>query len=301
MRVHRLFCAVAALFLFYSTCIIAQADADTIIHIDSSLPVILPEDTEVCLTDSYLTLDTLLSPSDAVCIEQDYSDALLSQYTGVMVQSQGSINLWDAPDSDTLICPLTNGTVLRLLDIRDGWYKVLLDETVGYFRTEYGIPVVYSDYVMTPVEQPAAAAAPEVQASPFPVTPTVDLSKVTDIRQSIADSAMSWIGVPYVYGGCSRSGTDCSGFTMSIFAQYGYGLIHGASDQYVQCRAVTTAQRDVGDLVFFNWGGGISHVGIYLGGGTFVHASTSGGVIVSSLYDSYYAGGYVGAGRILPD
>lgn len=300
MKFHKLFCAAAALLLFGSTCTVVQADTN--INNAASLPLILPEEDQVCLTDDYLTLDTLLSPSDSVCIEQDYMDALLSQYSGVMVQSPGSINLWDAPDGETLICSLTNGTVLRLLGVQDGWYKVLFDTTVGYFRTQYAIPVVYEDYEKVPDVQEPAPTTPEPEPTPSaPVVSSMDLSEITDLRQSIADSATSWIGVPYAYGGSSRSGTDCSGFTMSIFSQYGYGLYHGAGDQYTQCRSVTAEQRDVGDLVFFNWGSGISHVGIYLGGGTFVHASTSSGVIISSLYDNYYANGYVGAGRILPD
>ena len=300
MRFHKLFCAVAALLLIGSTCIMVQADTN--INTTASLPLVLPEEDEVCLTDDYLTLDTLLSPSDTVCVEQDYAEALLAQYSGVMVQSPGSINLWDAPDGETLLCSLANGTVLRLLGIQDGWYKVFLDTTVGYFRTQYAVPVVYADYIEVSAAQDTASTAAETQwVPPISIPANIDLSQIADLRQSIADSAMNWIGVPYSYGGSSRSGTDCSGFTMSVFSQYGYGLWHGASDQYAQCRSVTTEQRDIGDLVFFNWGGGISHVGIYLGGGTFVHASTSSGVIISSLYDNYYANSYVGAGRILPD
>ena len=300
MKFHKLFCTAAALLLFCSTCTMVQADTN--INTTVSLPLVLPEEDTICLADDYLTLDTLLSPSDTVCIEQDYADALLTQYGGVMIRSPGSINLWDAPDGETLICPLANGTVLRLLDVQDGWYKVLLDTTVGYFRTQYAIPVVYADYEKSPaVQETAPAAAETQQVLPVVIAANVDLSQIADIRQSIADSARTWVGVPYAYGGSSLSGTDCSGFTMSIFSQYGYGLRHGASDQYSQCRAVTAEQRDVGDLVFFNWGNGIAHVGIYLGGGNFVHASSSSGVIISSLYESYYANGYVGAGRILPD
>ena len=63
----------------------------------------------------------------------------------------------------------------------------------------------------------------------------------------------------------------------------------------------TTAERQAGDLVYFAWSGSIDHVGIYLGGGQFIHASTSQGVVVDSLYDSYYASGYYGATRVIFD
>ena len=92
-----------------------------------------------------------------------------------------------------------------------------------------------------------------------------------------------------------------SGFTMRVFGYLGYSLSHGARDQYRATTPVTTAERQAGDLVYFAWSGSIDHVGIYLGGGRFIHASTSQGVVVDSLYDNYYANGYCGATRVIFD
>lgn len=253
------------------------------------------------MDNTCITIDTFLQQPNSFRIAQDYSDALLQQYDGIEIRSATAINLWDVPNGDTVLGTVTKGNVLHLLNVKDGWYRVSWNDVIGYCRTQYAVPVL----VDTNTDQTTSLSAP---AEPQPMLSSPDEVEVTmrsadsaALRQQIADSAMSWVGVGYSYGGSSRSGTDCSGFTMAVFSEFGYTLTHGASDQYSASRSVTSAQRDVGDLVFFNWGNGIEHVGIYLGGGTFVHASTSSGVIISSLFESYYANGYIGAARILPD
>ena len=116
-----------------------------------------------------------------------------------------------------------------------------------------------------------------------------------------ADGCQAFLGTRYVWGGASPSGFDCSGFTMYVYAHFGYRMSHGASDQLYAFTRVSTAERLAGDLVFFSYGGGdISHVGIYLGGGAFIHATSNGGVKIS-YFDGYYSSTYVGAVRILAD
>ena len=114
----------------------------------------------------------------------------------------------------------------------------------------------------------------------------------------IVSLAQQYLGVPYVYGGSSSSGFDCSGFTMYVFSQLGVKLPHGATSQLSYGASVSRSELQPGDLVFFY--DGIGHVGIYIGGGQFIHASDYG-VVVASLYSSYWAGNYYGAGRILVD
>ena len=122
-----------------------------------------------------------------------------------------------------------------------------------------------------------------------------------DVTASLLRYARTWIGTPYGYGGASQSGTDCSGFTMAVFGKYGYSLSHGARSQYAAGTPVTVAQRQAGDLVFFSGPGSslIEHVGIYLGSGLFIHASTSQGVVIDNIYDSYYGTYYYGAARVI--
>ena len=108
--------------------------------------------------------------------------------------------------------------------------------------------------------------------------------------------AMSYLGVPYVWGGASPSGFDCSGFVMYVYAQVGISLPHNAAMQYGYGSPVSRDQLAAGDLVFFD---GLGHVGIYIGGGSFIHSPHSGDVVkISSLSDSWYASTYVGARRL---
>ncbi|WP_405105945.1 C40 family peptidase [Paenibacillus sp. FSL K6-1217] len=108
------------------------------------------------------------------------------------------------------------------------------------------------------------------------------------------------IGTKYVSGGVSTNGFDCSGFTMYVFDKIGINLPHQSGSQYQMGSAVSRDEMRPGDLVFFNTSGkGVSHVGIYVGDGEFAHASSSRGVTISSLSDSYYVNRYVGAKRIM--
>jgi cell wall-associated NlpC family hydrolase len=108
--------------------------------------------------------------------------------------------------------------------------------------------------------------------------------------------AMQYLGVPYVWGGASPSGFDCSGFSMYVYAAMGVSLPHHAASQYNMGTPVSKDQLQAGDLVFFN---GLGHMGIYMGGGQFIHAPHSGDVVkISSLSDSWYAATWVGAKRL---
>lgn len=124
------------------------------------------------------------------------------------------------------------------------------------------------------------------------------LSRTSKIAQQLTRSALRFLGVPYVFGGTSTTGFDCSGFVQHVFAMLGMSLPRTADAQYDAGRPAVGGPRP-GDLVFFDTYGGVSHVGIYLGHGKFVHASSSHGVEVSHLSESYWASRYVGAKRLI--
>lgn len=113
-------------------------------------------------------------------------------------------------------------------------------------------------------------------------------------------TALNYRGVPYVFGGTSANGFDCSGFTQFVFATAGIYLPRTADSQFEVGRSISQDNLDVGDLVFFStYEPGPSHVGIYLGNGQFISAKSSEGIAVASIYDPYYWGSrYIGARRI---
>lgn len=123
-------------------------------------------------------------------------------------------------------------------------------------------------------------------------------ARTSQIAARLTKSAMRFLGVPYVFGGTSTSGFDCSGYVQHVFAMLGIHLPRTADAQYEVGKKV--AHLESGDLVFFQtYTYGASHVGIYLGHGRFVHSSSSHGVEVSELHDAYWSSRYLGAKRIL--
>jgi len=108
---------------------------------------------------------------------------------------------------------------------------------------------------------------------------------------------MQYLGTPYVWGGASPGGFDCSGLVVFAYSQLGISLPHYTGALWNVGTPVSSDQLEPGDLVFFY---GLGHVGIYIGGGQFIHAPHTGDVVkISSLSDGGYASSYDGARRIL--
>lgn len=149
----------------------------------------------------------------------------------------------------------------------------------------------------TVTPDPAVSASSTVEATAPVAHRRLSLSSRRGrLLRRITSFAHQMEGVPYVFGGTSAYGVDCSGFTQRIFSLAGISLRRMADEQYAQGRPVSPPQA--GDLVFFStYLPGPSHVGIYLGNRLFIHASSSRGVIVSSLEEEYYRPRFIGARR----
>lgn len=119
--------------------------------------------------------------------------------------------------------------------------------------------------------------------------------------EKLVHEAAKWIGTPYLYGGADRSGADCSGMVMRLFGDVmGVKLPRSSREQQKACQTLGKNDLRPGDLVFFATGrdrGRVSHVGLYIGDGQMIHASSSRGVITSGLSEAYYLKNYHSSGR----
>jgi cell wall-associated NlpC family hydrolase len=116
-----------------------------------------------------------------------------------------------------------------------------------------------------------------------------------NVHGGVVGIAMRYLGIPYVWGGASPHGFDCSGFVMYVYAQIGVSLPHSSYAMMGMGAAVSMSQLQPGDLVFFSGG---SHMGIYIGGGQFIHAPHTGDVVKISSLSGYYSSAWAGGRRI---
>lgn len=165
--------------------------------------------------------------------------------------------------------------------------------------TEVSKPETKTEDVKKPETKTESVSKPKQVASTNAAKKQTQVSRSSSTDSSkLVSNATSLIGTPYVFGGTSRSGFDCSGYTQYVFKGSGVSLPRTSYAQFGVGSAVSRDQLQPGDLVFFStYDKGASHVGIYVGGGSFVHASNSG-VKTTKLSDSYYASRYVGARRV---
>lgn len=145
---------------------------------------------------------------------------------------------------------------------------------------------------------------PEVKIIPVVDNPSTSdsISLTKSQGAAIVATAKAFIGVPYVFGGITPAGFDCSGLLQYVFKLNGVTIPRLADEQYNIGRKAEIKKLSPGDLVFFStYTDGVSHSGIYVGDGKFLHASSSRGVTISNLSDDYWKARFVGAKKLVSD
>ena len=206
-----------------------------------------------------------------------------------------SVNVRSGPGTGySVVTKVKRNEKLYIIGINNGWYKVITVDSVGYIRSDYvlltEIPYENDDSTKDPLFF-VGGKSTGVAVSPAALRVSAD---------RIIDTAKKYMGVPYVWGGMTPSGFDCSGLVQYVFAENGMSLPRTTTLQYKVGTYVSRSNLKVGDLVFFDTSGnGVSHVGIYMGNGQFIHSSSSKGVTISNLSNSYWNARYLGARRVL--
>ena len=201
------------------------------------------------------------------------------------------LNMRSGPGTEnSIVTKLYEGSVAKIIGINNAWFKVQYGGETGYISPDYVSVVPYKSTV--------AASAP-VAVSSSSGTATA----ASGTRQQIIDYAAQFLGCKYVYGGNTPSGFDCSGYVKYVFKHFGVELTRTSASQYSTSVRIKKSELKIGDLVFFSQTAGsskVGHVGIYVGGGQFIHAAAPGkGVRYDSLNSSYYSSHYIGSGRVL--
>lgn len=211
--------------------------------------------------EGYVKSEYLLSGEAALVRAEEVKQTLATVTTTTLY-------VREQPNTEcSVITMMPEGEELEVIEILDGWVKINVDSDEGY---------VSADYVDISVELTKAMTMTEIRYG----------QGVSDVRVSLVQYATQFVGNPYVWGGTSLTrGADCSGFVLSVFANYGISLPHSSRAQANCGRRISASEAQPGDLFFYGNGSSINHVAIYIGGGQVVHASSpKSGIKISGAY-----------------
>jgi uncharacterized protein YgiM (DUF1202 family) len=210
--------------------------------------------------EGYVSAEYILTGEEAIA----RADEVAAEIATVTADT---LRVRQEPSTDAeIVALMSKGEEVEVVAHSGDWIQVNVDNETGY---------VSSEFVSCAVQIPDAMTLSEVRFG----------SGVSDARVSLVSFATQFVGNPYVWGGTSlTNGADCSGFVLSVYAQYGISLPHSSSAQSHYGTRVSTSELQPGDLLFYG-SGSISHVAIYIGNGQIVHASTERtGIIISNAF-----------------
>jgi len=199
--------------------------------------------------EGYVHTDYLLSGGKAVVRANEIA-------CKVAKSTEGGLRVRSAPSLDgEVITTMAEGEKLEVVSELDGWIEVLLDDETAFISADYAVIDQNLDTAIT-------------------MTELLYGEGVSDVRVDLCQYAKEFLGNKYVWGGSSlTNGTDCSGFTMSVYKKYGIKLPHSSVSQSQMGTKISLSEAKAGDLVFYAKGGTVNHVGIYIGNGQVIHAS----------------------------
>ena len=188
----------------------------------------------------------------------------------------------------------------------DGWYQIKLNGKTGYVSAKYISDTKIKDTKIKDTTSRSGSTIKQEEVTPMDVEETTQKEEkattTSKSNTSVVEYAKNYLGCKYVAGGSSpTTGFDCSGFTSYVYKNFGVSLSRSSKGQINDGVAVSKDELQPGDIVVFNNSGNsaIGHVGIYIGGDSFIHAANPRqGVVITSLSSSYYSKRYVGARRV---
>lgn len=223
-----------------------------------------------------LVILVALTTCAEVYAKETISPSLFPQTVGMTGKiTSEKVNIRNYPDINATIIEKVNQQPIQIIGRNNEWYKVTIDGEEGW---------IYSQYV-------------EVARK--------DLIPYAKVKgEEVVEFGMQFIGTPYVWGGTDlQDGVDCSGFTQQVFKAFDVEISRVSYMQAKDGEEVGESELRTGDLIFFDTtgvnNGNISHVGIYVGNGKFIHSESSRGVTISNLASPYYDRNFVKAIRVI--
>ena len=260
-----------------------------------------------------------------------HGDYLKVQTTGNAELGYGSVtgssvNMRSgASTSASKVTTSNKGDKAYIVGVENGWYRVIFSGKVCFIRSDFlaltqvpyenkassNSPIFYRGGASTGVEVSASAlgstsgssgSSNSSSSSGSSSSSSSSSSSGSVTGQQIVETAKKYLGVPYVYGGTSPSGFDCSGLVYYVLKSHGITVSRSSAAMYKCGTPISKSQLQPGDLVFFQGtsASGISHVGIYAGNGQFIHSPNRGKVVsFADLNSAYYTEHYYGAIRVI--
>ena len=253
----------------------------------------LPQDTMVAVLNNSSSWYKVVANGKEGYVSSEYlTGSLTTDFSlgSAKIVCDTTVNFRSQPNtSSSVLASLRNGTVVSVTGVQGGWFKVTYNGQKGY---------VHPDYLSFSNVQGSGSTGSSGSSSITPPSNSVSYNGSSEKRAAVLEYAAQFLGTPYVYGGSTPSGFDCSGFTSYVFKNTVGSIPRVAQAQFDATTRVSMDELLPGDLVFFgSSASSISHVGIYVGNNQFIHSPHTGDGVKYDPLTGSYASRCQGGGR----